>query len=257
MALQYELDAREIPTNFSTGYIPLGTFAPDQYPTSIYGTEVFEVNDALRQLAIGFTANVTLNDTTTAQMARALYANTSAFAPGANPAGPSVVACDTATSDVFWSGDLLGEAFENTTSLFTNGTGVYCTTQQEDNGTLEALLRASVFGRVDFSRIIIMRSAANFDRPYDGQSAADHLFAPESAFESSLINLYLAGIPVVQAIVDMWEETFEKGVEASNYVGDIYGSLGGQPDFGPGSVFGGDTAKARRALRRRMGLAAV
>lgn len=37
VALQYEFDPREIPANFSTGYIPLGSYAPDQYPQSIVG----------------------------------------------------------------------------------------------------------------------------------------------------------------------------------------------------------------------------
>lgn len=151
---------------------------------------------------------------------------------------------------MFFSGDLLGEAFENTTTLFTNGTGVYCTTQQEDNATLEALLRASISGSVDFSRIIVMRSASNFDRPYDGQSAVDHLFAPSVAYEPSLVNLYLVGVKVVEGIVGGWEETFEKGVEATNYIGDIFGSLDGQPDFGPGSVFGGNIASKKRGLKR-------
>lgn len=50
VALQYEIDAREIPKNFSTGYFAQGADAPGQYPTSIYGTEVFEVNDSLRKL---------------------------------------------------------------------------------------------------------------------------------------------------------------------------------------------------------------
>ena len=36
---------------------------------------------------------------------------------------PNVIKCDIATSDVYFSGTLLGEAFENTTSLFTNGSG--------------------------------------------------------------------------------------------------------------------------------------
>ncbi|EIM89098.1 purine nucleoside permease [Stereum hirsutum FP-91666 SS1] len=250
VALQYEIDAREKPDNFSTGYIPQGSFAPDQYPLSIYGTEVFEVNDALRQVALGFTSNVTLNDSTTAQETRALYATTPSFAPGANPAGPSIIACDTSTSDVYFSGDLLGETFENTTKLFTNGTGVYCTTQQEDNATLEALLRASIGGLVDFSRIIIMRSGSNFDRPYAGQSAVDHLFGPSAAFEPSLVNLYIAGVKVVEGIIEGWAERFEEGVKAMNYVGDIFGSLGGQPDFGPGSVFGGQAASRKRGLKR-------
>jgi len=36
VALQYEIDAREIPANFSNGYVPLGSMSPDQYPLSIY-----------------------------------------------------------------------------------------------------------------------------------------------------------------------------------------------------------------------------
>ena len=48
VALQYEFDAREMPANFTTGYVPLGATAPGEYPTSIYGTEVFELNEALR-----------------------------------------------------------------------------------------------------------------------------------------------------------------------------------------------------------------
>lgn len=32
VALQYEFDAREIPGNFSTGYVPQGAYSPDGYP---------------------------------------------------------------------------------------------------------------------------------------------------------------------------------------------------------------------------------
>lgn len=34
-----------------------------------------------------------------------------------------------------------------------------------------------------------------------------------------------------------WNSTFAAGVNATNYIGDISGPLGGTPDFGPGSVF--------------------
>ena len=50
VALQYEFDAREIPANFTTGYVPQGATFPGEYPTGLYGTEVFEVNDALRKM---------------------------------------------------------------------------------------------------------------------------------------------------------------------------------------------------------------
>ena len=98
---------------------------------------------------------------------RANYASTSAYRAGSQ--APSVVGCDGATSDVYFSGTLLSEAFENTTSLFTNGSGVYCTTAQEDSATLEALLRGAIANLTDFSRIIIMRTASDFDRPYAGE----------------------------------------------------------------------------------------
>ena len=34
VALQYEFDPRDIPANFSTGYIPQGSVVPDEYPQS-------------------------------------------------------------------------------------------------------------------------------------------------------------------------------------------------------------------------------
>lgn len=249
VALQFEIDAREKPENFSTGYVPQGSVAPNQFPQSIYGTEVFEVNDDLRQVAIDFARTGKLLDDAASEAYRANYASNPEFAAAAGK--PGIVACDTATSDVFWSGALLAGAFENTTKLFTNGTATYCTTQQEDNGTLEALLRGAVTGLVDFSRIIVMRTASNFDRPFDGQTAAEHLFGPDPGFDISIENIPAAGVPVVTGIVSGWKAKFERGIKPSNYIGDILGSLGGTPDFGPGNMFGGGKAPARRSLRGR------
>jgi len=98
VALQYEFDPREIPGNFSTGYIPQGSVVPDEYPQSIYGTEVFEVNQALQKIAAGFARKATLNDSDDAIAYRALYASSDLYAAGA--AGPAVYECDVATSDV-------------------------------------------------------------------------------------------------------------------------------------------------------------
>jgi len=98
VALQYELDPREIPGNFSTGYIPQGSTVPDEYPQSIYGTEVFEVNQNLQKMAAAFARKATLNDSADAVAYRALYNSSSLYAAGAAP--PAVYECDVATSDV-------------------------------------------------------------------------------------------------------------------------------------------------------------
>ncbi|KAI0713423.1 purine nucleoside permease [Earliella scabrosa] len=250
VTLQFEIDAREKPAEFPTGYIPQGSFAPDQFPQVLYGTEVFEVNEDLRQIAIQIAKKAKLFDDAPSQQYRANYATDSVFAPGAAP--PSVVACDTATADAFWSGTLLATAFENTTRLFTNGSATYCSTQQEDNATLEALLRGALAGRVDFSRIIIMRTASDFDRPFPGQSAAENLFVGAPGFDISILNIRAAGVPIVTGIVSGWKARFERGIRPKNYIGDIFGSLGGTPDFGPGSIFGGKPAQQKRTSRRRM-----
>ena len=232
VGLQYEIDAREIPQNFTTGFVPQGSFFPTQYPSELYGTEVFEVNEPLRRIAMSFAETATLNDSTAAVAYRAKYASNSAYEAGS--ASPGVVACDTATTDVFYSGALLSEAFDNTTALFTNGSGVYCSSEQEDTATLEALQRAAANKILDFSRIIIMRTGSDFDRPYPGQAVTTNLFYAKQGYPVSLQNVYLAGVKVVQGIVGGWNSTFGRGINATNYVGDIFGTLGGQPDFGPG-----------------------
>ena len=254
VALQYEIDAREIPSDYPTGYILQGAtgIKPSeafQYPPELYGTEVFEVNENLRQLAFGFAKTARLNDTAAAKSYRANYANATAFAPGASP--PSVVLCDTATADNYWIGTMLAEAFENTTKLFTNGSGNYCTTQQEDNATLEVLMRGSISGLVDFSRIIIMRTVSDFDRPFPGQTAAEGLFADHGGFQVSLNNIRIAGVKIIQGIIDDWEHKFKAGVRPDNYIGDVFGAMGGQPSFGPGSLFNGHQAPSTRSLSLR------
>lgn len=178
--LQHEIDVREKPDNFSTGYFPQGSAAPDQYPGHIYGTEVFEVNDALRQIAVTAAKTATLNDTTAAQAFRAHYAVGTAARDA-----PSVRACDSATSDVYFAGELLGEAFSNYTTLATNGSAIYCTSDQEDNAILGALLRGASAHALDFARVIVMRTASDFDRPYPGQSVLQNLVYESAGVSNS------------------------------------------------------------------------
>lgn len=71
-------------------------------------------------------------------------------------------------------------------------------TAQEDNATLEVLLRATVAGLVDFAHIIVMRTASDMDRPWLRQAATTNLFwANQGDFEPALRNIYPAGIKVV------------------------------------------------------------
>jgi len=107
----------------------------------------------------------------------------------------------------------LSERAEVWTRLLTDNNGVYCTTQQEDNSTYEALFRASKAGRVDINRLAVLRAGSDFDRPYPGYSEVDNLlkYADQGGFVPALENLYRAGNPLVQAILGDWK-AWEQGV---------------------------------------------
>lgn len=163
VALQHEFDAREeLPEGWETGYVAFGEREPYGVPGIWYGTEVMELNAGLRDRAAWYAGRAVLRDSEDAAAYRKRYDvgagedGVRAFAAGV--AGPKVVKCDAATSDVYYSGRLLSEAFEKVTEVWTNGTGSYCMTAQEDNATLEVLVRMAVAGLVDFGRVIVMRT---------------------------------------------------------------------------------------------------
>jgi purine nucleoside permease len=204
--LQWELDAREAPKGWPSGYLGINTKTPDEKPRLDYRTEVYQLNEALLQRAFALSRSVTLSDSPEAQKTRAAYG------PPANQP-PAVIQCDTLASDTWWSGTHLGERAEAWTKLLTEGRGTYCTTQQEDNASYEVLKRATAAGLADDQRVAVLRSGADFDRPPPGGSDAQNLltFGEQGGFVPALQNLYLAGNPLVQAIVSDWP-AWEKGV---------------------------------------------
>lgn len=108
-------------------------------------------------------------------------------------------------------------------------------TAQEDNAILESFLRGAVAKLVDFRRIILMRTAANFDRAPPGMSDLTQLlYVDQGGFGESARNIYNAGHYIVDNIVANWNAVYKKGIKVTNYVGDIFDSLPGPfpPDIG-------------------------
>ncbi|KAH6877172.1 purine nucleoside permease-domain-containing protein [Thelonectria olida] len=259
VTLQYEIDPRSLPSEWSTGYIAYGRNEPLEYPFITYGTEVFELNANLRDKAHSLASKATLKDESGPRQYRNLYKSMEdTYKMALEP--PGVIKCDTATSDVYYSGKRLSEAFEDTVSVWTNGTGTYCMSAQEDNAILEVLVRSSIEKLTDFERVMVLRTGCNFDRPPPLRSDLEHLTATQqNGFSISVENIYLAGSRIIKGIIDDWNCTYKDGVAAENYVGDIFGSLGGQPDFGYGSITnegrvapgGVDQDLAAREMNRR------
>ena len=101
------------------------------------------------------------------------------------------------------------------------------------------MVRAALAGLVDYARIVLLRTCSDFDRPPPGEDPIYHLTkAPQGGFAPAIQNILLAGRPFVEDVVNHWE-MYKPGIPASNYCGDIFGSLSylyGPPDFGTGAV---------------------
>jgi purine nucleoside permease len=95
----------------------------------------------------------------------------------------------------------------------TDGAANYCTTQQEDNATLTALSRGADMGRIDMSRVALLRTASNFDQEYPGQTPDQSLHAESGGFIPSVENAYLVGSRLTHAIVSDWA-SWKGGVPA-------------------------------------------
>jgi len=196
--LQQEFDAREAPPAWDSGYVGIGAADPATRPKLDYGTEVFQLDEALLQRALALSRTARLEDNDTAAAYRRQYPQPAA------QAAPGVLQCDTLAGDTWWHGDRLGARASAWTRLLTDGKGTYCTTQQEDNATYESLRRGAAAGRLDLRRVAVLRTGANFDRPHPGQTAQESLNAASGGFPIATANLYRAAWPLVSDIVARW-----------------------------------------------------
>lgn len=242
VALEYQVSYQEFITtnpNWTSGYWAYGTDNPWTYPGNVYGTEVFEVNEKLRDRAVELAETVDLNNGTSGN---AKFREEYDFEAARSL--PSVVKCDVLTSDNYFTGNVLGDYFSFYASLMSNGSAVYCSTAQEDNASLEAFTRLDKYGLVDFNRVVVMRTISDLTRPPPSRAddAVGFFNDPQDGGSSAAFkNLPIAGMPFVRDVLENWEDVYYTGKDfwPENYTGDILNTLGGTPDFGKESF---DTA---------------
>lgn len=186
--LAHEIDAREIPADWKTGYIPLRKTTPYEMPRREPDEgEAYRLESQLVEWALRLTSNVKLEDTQAMREQRARY--------GSRPAAagpPRVFKGDTLSGGTFWHGRKLSEWANDWVKYHTGGRGNYVTTAMEDTGTLQSLTFLHAAGRVDKRRVLILRTASNFDQQRDGLSAAESL-------AETRIGSYVAYLPAIEA----------------------------------------------------------
>jgi purine nucleoside permease len=200
--LGYEIDAREIPSDWPTGYIPLRKKIPFEKPAALLPGQVFALNPDLTQWAFNLTRSVPLPDSDKLKEIRAEFDSPTAQRP------PFVLLGDEISGSTYWHGKLLDAWATQWVPYFTGGQGQFVTTAMEDTGTLLSLQSLATAGRVDWQRILVLRTVSNFDRQPPGMSAADSLarqrIGSYSAYLPSLEAAYTVGHTVVQELLTRW-----------------------------------------------------
>ena len=80
----------------------------------------------------------------------------------------------------------------------------------EDTGTLQSLTFLSQAGRVDLNRVLVLRTASNFDLPPEGVTPAENLARTElgkySAYLPALEAAWRVGNAVVENLIGNWSK---------------------------------------------------
>jgi purine nucleoside permease len=202
--LGYEIDAREMPSDWTTGYIPLRKTRPFETPAAPLDGQMYALNADLANWAYELTRNTSLADTDRLKEVRGHFDGAS------SPKPPAVVMGDEVSGSTYWHGKLSDAWAAEWMRYFTDGKGEFATTAMEDTGTLQSLRGLANAGRVDWNRILVLRTVSNFDQQPRGMSASESLshqrIGSYSAYLPSLESAYAVGHVVVHEVLGNWSK---------------------------------------------------
>lgn len=203
--IAFEIDARQIPESWPTGYVPLRKGSPYEPPAVDFYGEVYTLNPQLVEWALRLTHDVSLVDSDALRKSRARFPG---FPNALKP--PLVVRGDVLSASTFWHGSKLEEWANAWTRYYTGGKGNYMVGAMEDSGTLQALTFLNRAGRVDLRRVLVLRTVSNYDREPPGISASESLqemvSGNYSAYMPALEAAQSVGDRVVRDVVEHWGE---------------------------------------------------
>ena len=200
--LAHEIDAREMPADWSTGYFPLFTTKPYDPKKPASTGEIFRLNPALTEWAYQLTRQVDLGDEPSLQHERAMFKE---YPNAMKP--PFVLKGDNLAGMTFWHGKLLNEWADRWVSYWTEGKGNFVTSAMEDTGSFQSLTYLHPTGKVNKDRVMVLRTASNYTMQPHGMSAAEHLSRENEGYaglKASVEAAYRVGSVVVNEIVGKW-----------------------------------------------------
>jgi purine nucleoside permease len=204
--LAFEIDGREIPADWPTGYVPLRQATPYEPPGPNDPEEVvYTLNPDLVGWALRLTKDISLADSDEMRTARARFTG---FPIAQKP--PFVTRGDAMSGSTFWHGARMDEWANAWTRYYTHGEGNFKVAAMEDTGTMQSLRLLGQAGRIDLKRVLVLRTVSNFDQQPPGVTAAaslkDLASGNYSAYMPSLEAAERVGDKVVRDIIEHWSE---------------------------------------------------
>lgn len=203
--LAHFIDPREMPEGWVTGFFPRGTRRPYDPRRREADGEVFELNRDLAGWAFEKTRDVALPDNDILARRRAAYEG---YPNAQRP--PFVLLGDQLAGQTYWHGRLMNEWANDWVAYWTHGEGEYVTTAMEDTGSFRTLKYLDAGGRVDADRVMVLRTASNFDMQAPGMTAVqsllmDHGDEGYEALGAALESAWRVGSTVVEALLADWK----------------------------------------------------
>ena len=202
----YEIDGREIPGSWATGVIPWERTKPYEEPRPTDMQQLYLLNPALVDWAVRDTKDLVLEDTPGMKKMRDGYTG---FSEAQEP--PKVLKGATISTSRFWEGAMMSKWAEDWVRYWSAGASQYYTTACEDSGIMRALTNLANAKKIDLNRVLVLRTASDYDQPPPGVTPAQSLAAKDSpehlgGFLPSLEAAFRVGNKVVSDIVKNWEE---------------------------------------------------
>ncbi|MEO0509740.1 MAG: purine nucleoside permease [Verrucomicrobiota bacterium] len=200
--LAKEIDAREMPEDWPYGIIALGAKEPNTLDNGWQVETIkFELNAGFVEWAYELTKNFQLPENEEVKEFSKIY---SGYPNAVRP--PFVMIGDSLASSTYWHGFALNEWANDWVELHTGGTGNFVMTNMEDTGTATALKRVSETGKVDFDRLLVLRTASNFSTPPIGKDVAWSLNAKYPASgRPALEAAYSLSNVVAEELINGWD----------------------------------------------------
>lgn len=210
--LCHQIDSREIPQGWQHGIFPLFCRGPNDKDNPHALFEIFQLNQKIIDWALQLTQKITLSDSPTLKKEREQYQ----YYPAATKQ-PSIIQGGQLSSKRFWHGERLNQWAEHWVSWASKGSEQFVVSAMEDSGILQSLWMLSQDQKIDYDRILVLRSVSNYTLPPSGKKAMDCFQDKEATYtgmEFALKHTFEVAHTVVQEIINHWQDYKAKDWES-------------------------------------------